>query len=64
MIPRIVGRRVRAETARRAVLKSLVDRKDDHLPRPAGAAVLKEAAHVLLLCIRHCGIPAEDLVYA
>ena len=46
MVVRVIGRRVRREAARRAVLEALVDRQDHHLAGAAELALHQDAGEV------------------
>jgi hypothetical protein len=63
MVVRIIGRRVRCETARRAVLEALIDRQDHHLAGATELAGRQDAREVRLHPRRIALVPVQNLLH-
>ena len=63
VVVRIIGRRVRREAARGAVLEALIDRQDHHLAGAAQFAGGKDAGQVGLHPGRIALVPVQDLLH-
>ena len=64
VVVRIVGRRVRSEGSRRAVLEALIDGENDDLARAGEDARVQKAGEVGAYADVIGTVPREDLLYA